>query len=78
MRLSGALAILLTLTAGCTTGRVTSDCPDLPPPPRAAVTALGAANDPVVDQWAVDLAKHYDKLDVCLGGRNYLAHEHNR
>lgn len=29
--------------------------------------ALRKANDPAVDQWVVDLANHYDKLDVCRG-----------
>lgn len=67
MKSTLALGILMTLMTGCTSVRVTSDCPDLPPPPRAAVVALQNANDPAVDQWAVDLANHYDKLDVCLG-----------
>lgn len=55
------------LMTGCTTARVVGSCPDLPPPPPAAVRALEQANDPAVDQWAVDLANHYDKLDACLG-----------
>ena len=62
-----ALSILTMLMAGCTTARVTSDCPDLPPPPRAAVDALQSAGDPAVDQWAVALERHYQMLDVCLG-----------
>lgn len=57
------------LLGACTTVRVTGSCPDLPPPPRAAVVALQKAKDPAVDQWAVDLANHYDKLDVCRGRR---------
>jgi hypothetical protein len=47
--------------------RVTGSCPELRALPPAAVEALRKANDPAVDQWVVDLANHYDKLDVCRG-----------
>lgn len=67
MKSTIALVILAMLISGCTTARVVSDCPELPPPPAAAVAALQSAGDPAVDDWAVDLIKHYDKLDVCLG-----------
>jgi hypothetical protein len=59
--------ILATLTSGCTSVRAIGSCPDLPPPPEAAVIALQTADNPVVDEWAIDLANHYDKLDVCRG-----------
>jgi len=46
---------------------VTGSCPELRNPPREVVEALRNANNPAVDQWAVDLANHYDKLEVCRG-----------
>jgi|GEM_PF-2194249 hypothetical protein len=67
MKLTLGLVILTTLIAGCQTVRVTGSCPELRALPPAAVEALRKANDPAVDQWVVDLANHYDKLDVCRG-----------
>lgn len=68
MKLTLGLVILTTLIAGCQTVRVTGSCPELRNPPREVVEALRKANSVAVDQWAVDLANHYDKLDVCRRG----------
>lgn len=65
MRSTAALAILATLMTGCATVRVAGECPALPAPPAAAVEALEAAGGPAVDGWVVDLANHYDKIEVC-------------
>jgi hypothetical protein len=67
MKSTLVLAILTMLLGACTTARVTGSCPELRNPPREVVEALRKAKNAAVDQWAVDLARHYDKLDVCLG-----------
>src|SRR5690625_4706971 len=67
MRLLAGLWILAVLMSGCSIVRVTSDCPDLPPPPVAAIEALQSTDDPTVDNWAVALERHHQMLDVCLG-----------
>ncbi len=61
------LLILAGLMTGCATGRVVGSCPPLAPPPLAAVDALQAAGDSSVDAWAVELDRHYQKLDACRG-----------
>ena len=62
----GLLILALPMTA-CASARVVGSCPPLPPPPVAAVDALQAAGDSGVDAWAVALARHYQKLDACMG-----------
>jgi len=44
---------------------VVGSCPVLPPPPTAAIDALEAAGNSAVDAWAIELDRHYQKLDVC-------------
>ena len=61
------LLILAGLMTGCASARLAGSCPPLPPPPAAAVDALHAAGDSAVDAWAVDLDRHYRKLDACRG-----------
>ena len=61
------LLILAGLMTGCASARVASSCPVLPPPPLTAVDALQAANDSAVDAWAIELDRHYQKLDACRG-----------
>lgn len=60
-----ALLILALPMTACASARVAGSCPPLAPPPVAAVDALQAAGDPAVDAWAVDLDRHYQKLDAC-------------
>lgn len=61
------LLTLAGLMAGCVSGRVTGSCPNLSPPPIAAVDALQSAGSNDVDAWVVDLERHYQKLDACRG-----------
>ena len=61
------LLILAGLMTGCASARMVGSCPALSPPPLAAVDALQAANDSAVDAWAVELDRHYQKLDACRG-----------
>lgn len=66
----GSMLGLLTmagLLTGCASARVVGSCPALPPPPLAAVNAMQAANDSAVDAWAIELDRHYQKLDACRG-----------
>ena len=65
MRSTIALVMLMPLISACATTRFLNNCPDLRKPPAVAVDALEQADDPVIDQWVVDLDKHYQKLDVC-------------
>ena len=59
------LLILAGLMSACASGRVASSCPVLAPAPVAAVDALQAADNSAVDAWAVELDRHYQKLDAC-------------
>lgn len=65
MRLTISLVMLMPLISACATTRFLNNCPDLRKPPAVAVDALQQANDPVIDQWVVDLDKHYQKLAIC-------------
>lgn len=61
------LLILAGLMSGCASARVVGSCPALSAPPAAAVDALQAASDSAVDAWAIELDRHYQKLDSCRG-----------
>jgi hypothetical protein len=61
------LLILTGLMTGCAAARVVGSCPVLPPAPPAAVDALQGAHNSAVDAWAVELDRHYQKLDSCRG-----------
>ena len=56
---------LMTACAACQTTSGVGSCPSLSPPPKAAVDALQRAGDAAIDAWAVDLDRHYQKLDAC-------------
>ena len=58
---------LTTAFAGCQS--VVGSCPQLSPPPVAAVNALQGAHNGAVDAWVVDLDRHYQKLAVCKGAK---------
>lgn len=60
------LLFLLGLVASCTqTTKIV--CPPLSPPPVSTVDALEEAGkkDPSSAAWAINLSKHYRKLDAC-------------
>lgn len=54
------------LTA-CQTIKVSGKCPPLAAPPKAAVAALRQVKTASVDAWVIELDRHYQKLEVCLG-----------
>lgn len=64
--LTGCVPELLALGRRPTTVQVVA-CPELPPPPDAAVDALEAAgrSNEAAAAWVIDLSQHYDALDRC-------------
>lgn len=70
MKLTANLVILTVLSiilGGCATTRIVANCPQLTPPPDAAIDALETAGraDPETADWVVDLDRHYQKLETC-------------
>ena len=70
MKLTLARLILMGPTivfAGCQS--VVGSCPQLSPPPSAAIDALQGAGNSSVDAWVVDLDRRYQKLAACKGAK---------